>query len=134
VAVPHDLVREFDTWLSTNFPQIEFPKHRPSVSAIAFFAHHSLSLIVVLVRVAILTDFKAGSLPAQILLFLAIAMDPVRHCTLALLHCWLMVAIVISGSVVVKFIVLIFNVSGCFVTLNMELMIFLRSHPNSTQC
>ena len=37
-AAPHDLVRELDAWLMMNFPQIEFPKHHSSVSAIAFFA------------------------------------------------------------------------------------------------
>jgi len=83
-AAPHDLVRELDAWLMMNFPQIEFPKHHSSVSAIAFFAHHSLSLIVVLVWVAILTGFKAGSLPSQIPLFLATTADPFLHCTLAL--------------------------------------------------
>jgi len=125
-AVPNDLVRELDTWLATNFPQIEFPKHRSSISAIAFFAHHSLSLIVMFVWVAILTGFKARKSSSQILLFLTIIADPFLHCALALAqrtsHCWgsrRIDAVVHSGGaiVAVKFIVWMVNMIGCQVAL-----------------
>ena len=79
-----NLAREFDTWLLTSFPQIEFQDHIPSISTVAFFAHHGLSLIVALFWVAILMTFKAGTSPSQIFIFLAIIVDPVLHIMLAL--------------------------------------------------
>ena len=83
-TTPQNLAREFDTWLLTSFPQIEFQDHIPSISTVAFFAHHGLSLIVALFWVAILTTFKVGTSPSQIFIFLAIIVDPVLHIMLAL--------------------------------------------------
>ena len=81
---PLQLAREFDVWLLTSFPQIEFRDHIPSSSTDAFLAHHSLSLTVALCWVGVLTTFKAGTSPSQIFIFLSIIVDLVLHIMLAL--------------------------------------------------
>ena len=78
------LAREFDTWLLASFPQIEFQDHIPSLSALAFLAHHSFSLIIAICWVGVLTTFKAGNSPSQIFILLSIIVDPVLHMMLAL--------------------------------------------------
>ena len=116
-----DLTREFDVWLTSNFPQIEFPAPPFSLSTIAFFSHHTLSLIVVLFWIAILTTFKPGTYPFQVWLFLAIVVDPISHIMLALAQLkldrrrWPVRSCGVVAAV--KVVVWLFNLIGCVVAL-----------------
>ena len=60
--LPEELQREFENWLQTHYPQIEFDDY-PRLSSIAFFMHYSIALFVILTWIGLLTGFRPGTNP-----------------------------------------------------------------------
>ena len=81
-----DVSLGFNHWLETHFPQVEIEEHR-SLSSIAYFAHYTLALAVVLTSIGLLTGFQTGDSPSSFLL-LATILDPLLHLTLAAGQAW----------------------------------------------
>lgn len=75
---PHNLIREFDEWLRIHYPQIEIIEY-PFLSSVSFFLHYSISLGVILTWIGLLTGFRGGGYPSQMLPLLGVIIDPILH-------------------------------------------------------
>ena len=127
---PEELRRELENWLQTRFPQIEFDYY-PPLSSIAFFSHYSIALVIILTCIVLLTGFQPGTLPSQTFLLLAVILDPIMHLLLAVGQAWsgwpyrIMVVLRGLGGVgVVKLVVWIANLIGCFFAVKILLEIY----------
>jgi hypothetical protein len=115
-----DRTEEFQQWLVNYFPQIEFEEYS-SLTSIAFFMHFSFALVVILIWIGLLTDYKAGSYPSQVFLLLAVIMDPVVHFMLAVVQALNrrrgLTKEILRGlgeAGIIKVIGWIFNLIGCY--------------------
>ena len=114
-----ELKKEFETWLQTHFPHIEFDDYS-ALSSLAFFMHYSIALFVILTWIGLLTGFQPGTFPSQICLLLAVILDPILHLLLAMGQEWngwpcsIMVILRGLGSIgIVKVVAWIGNLIGC---------------------
>lgn len=108
--------KEFERWLQTHYPQIEF-EESPSLSSIAFFMHYSISLATILVWIGLLTGFKTGYSPSQPLLLLAVIIDPILHLLLATAQAWegcpQGILMGLGANFTIKLLAWGFNLIGC---------------------
>ena len=112
-----ELKREAENWLQTHFPQIEFDDY-PPLSSIAFYSHYSIAFFVILMCIGLLTGFQSGTFPSQTFLLLAVILDPILHLMLAVGQAWSgwprLILRRLGFVVVVKIVVWIANMIGCF--------------------
>ena len=79
------LSEEFDQWLHIHYPQIELD-NIPWLTSHAYFLHFLVALAVILIWVALLTNFKGADTVAGDVLLFAIIGDPILHLLLGVVQ------------------------------------------------